>query len=76
MRDRSQREYVAPWGFAAVHQGLGELEEALDSLEMAYEEQSPQLIRSHGPEWDLLGEHPRFQDLFRRMGLPDPPAIR
>ena len=71
MRDRAKHEYVAPWAFANDHLGLDELEDALDHLEDAYEERSPGLIFLLHPAWDPLRDHPRFQDLRRRVGLPD-----
>ena len=72
LRDRSQREYVAPFALAAIHLGLGELDEALGHLEDACEERSPGLIYLQRPDWDPIRDHPRGQDLLRRLNLPDP----
>ena len=71
LSDRSAHEYVAPWLLAGVHVGLGELEEALDYLEDAYQERSPGCVFLLLPEVASLRDHPRFQDLYRRVGLPD-----
>ena len=68
---RTEHEYVAPFTFAYVHLGLGELEEALGHMEDAFEERSPTLLFLQRPEWDPLRDHRRFQDLRRRVGLPD-----
>ena len=72
--EQAKHEYVGPLVFAYTHLGLGELDAALDQLDQAYEERSPGLIYLQRPEWDSLRDHPRFQDLRRRVGLPDPPA--
>ena len=71
LRDRVEHEYVAPFLFAFVHAGLGEFEKALDYLEDAYAERSPELIFLQRPDWAPLRHLPRFQALRRRVGLPD-----
>ncbi len=53
---------------------VGEFDEAVDRLEDGYEERSPNLVFLQRPEWDPLRDHPRFQDLRRRVGLPDLPS--
>jgi hypothetical protein len=45
-------------------------------LDNAYEEPSPDLMMLHWPLFDSVLDHPRFQDLLGRVGLPDPPASR
>lgn len=63
---------VSPYDFALVHVGLGETQPALDRLEQGYAE------RVTGMRWikidpifDPLRHEPRFQELLRRVGLPD-----
>lgn len=63
---------VSAYDFAVVHAGLGEKAAALDWLERAYVE------RASGVRWlkveqifDGLRAEPAFQDLVRRVGLPD-----
>ena len=76
LRLRAEDEYVAPFLFAFIHLGIGGLEAALDHLEQTYEEQSPGVVLLQRPEWDPLRDHPRFQDLRRRVGLPQLSAPR
>jgi hypothetical protein len=51
---------------------LGELDEAFAWLEKAYEERDPELTYMKVPNrrFEPLRHDPRFQDLLRRMGLP------
>ena len=74
LRDRSQREYVSPYAFALIHVGLGELDACVDQLERVYAERSPALVFLQQPYWDPVRDHPRVQDLLRRLHLPEPVA--
>jgi len=67
----AKQKYVAPYVFAGIHIGLGENDRAIEYLEKSYEEHSHWLIYLHvDPGMDALRDHPRFQDLLRRVGLP------
>ena len=50
----------------------GDKEEALNWLEKAYHERSPDMywIKTN-PKFDFLRAEPRFQDLLRRMNFPE-----
>ena len=74
MRRERQRAAGTPFNLALIHHGLGETEEAMNQLEKTYEARSPQLIYLQWQQWDDIRSHPRFQDLHRRMRLPDPVA--
>lgn len=67
----STNEYVSPTEFAGLYALLGDREEALALLEKAYAEHDLQLqnlkIDTH---LDPLHSDPRFQELVRRVGLP------
>jgi TolB-like protein/DNA-binding winged helix-turn-helix (wHTH) protein/Flp pilus assembly protein TadD len=65
----SKTRYVSPHGFAIVHLGLGEKDEALGSLDKARDERAFEVLSLAGPVFDLLHDDPRFQDLLRRIGL-------
>jgi TolB-like protein len=64
--------YTPALAFAVVHLGLGERDQAIDWLEKAYEERYNRLAYlRREPVWDPLRPDPRFQDLVRRIGLPE-----
>jgi tetratricopeptide (TPR) repeat protein len=67
----AKQKYVAPYFLAGIHIGIGENDHALEYLERAHEEKSHWLIYLHmDPSMDTLRDHPHFQDLLRRVGLP------
>jgi serine/threonine protein kinase/Flp pilus assembly protein TadD len=67
----SRRNYVPAYNFAEVYIGLGDKEQALALLEKAYADRSMALtFITADQEFDSLHSDPRFQDLRRRVGLP------
>jgi hypothetical protein len=65
------KEYVSPAELAILYAGLGDQEGALSSLERAYEAHDLQMqFLKVDPHYDSLRGEPRFQDLMRRVGLP------
>jgi Tfp pilus assembly protein PilF len=69
---RSQRAYVPSLKIAQWYALAKENDLALDWLERAYEDRAPQLVAINvDPDWDGLRDDPRFQDLLRRMNLPE-----
>jgi eukaryotic-like serine/threonine-protein kinase len=64
-----------PWktfGAALVHTGLGEKDEAFHSLERAIELRAPLVtLLKVDPRFDSLRQDRRFQNLLRRMNLPE-----
>lgn len=59
---------ASPFHFAQVHLALGQVEEALDGLEAAFEARDNGLFYiAHGAQFDALREEPRFQTLVARM---------
>jgi serine/threonine-protein kinase len=63
--------YASPGQMAIIYAALDEREQALGSLEKAHVERDP-LLQWLGadPSYDDLRSDPRFQDLLRRMNLP------
>jgi serine/threonine-protein kinase len=62
------RETVYPFDVAVVHIGLGEYEEAIDQLEIAYQQRNSQLhYLAEGNAFDPLRDYPRFQALLDRL---------
>jgi serine/threonine protein kinase/tetratricopeptide (TPR) repeat protein len=71
LNESSEQRYVSPFGIAAIYAGLGEIDQAFQWLENAYQERSGWLIWLRAdPVSDPLRSDPRFQDLMRRMNLP------
>jgi DNA-binding winged helix-turn-helix (wHTH) protein/TolB-like protein/Tfp pilus assembly protein PilF len=67
----AQRQYVSPYSIAMIYNGLGDRAETLEWLERGYREREPRLVFLKAePKWKNLHDDPRFQDLLRRIGLP------
>jgi eukaryotic-like serine/threonine-protein kinase len=68
---KAAKEHVSPAELAALYAGLGDKEASLESLERAYREHDPQMqFLKTDPHYDALRSEARFQDLVRRVGLP------
>jgi uncharacterized protein (TIGR02996 family) len=68
----SLRTYVSPWWPAIVYPDLGEKDKAFFWLEKAYQGREHDLVFSKvWPMFDSLRSDPRYQDLMRRVGLPE-----
>jgi tetratricopeptide (TPR) repeat protein len=66
-----KKEYISPGELAVLYVALGKREQALASLERAYAAHDSQLqFLGVDPSFDPLRSDPRFQDLMRRVGLP------
>jgi len=63
--------YVLPTDIAVAYVLAGDSSRALDWLEQGFEERDPNMpYLSAFPYYDHLRDDPRFQDLLRRMNLP------
>ena len=63
--------YVPAYNFAMIYNGLGEKNEALKYLQKSAQEREVQIsFIKIDTRWDELRADPRFQDLLRRVGLP------
>ena len=69
---RSKSRFVPPYHIASVYNNLGDKERALDWLEKAYAIRDPKMTFLKAPNWKNVENDPRFQDIFRRVGLPGP----
>ena len=67
----SQREYVSPFDIAVVHAGLGDLASTFQCLEEAYQQRVFRIIELTLPMFDSLRPDLRWQNLVRRIGLPN-----
>ena len=69
--DAPPESYKDAFHFAIIHTRLRQQEEALASLEKAYDERNLSLTElTMEPAFDPLHSDPRFQALARRLGLP------
>jgi serine/threonine protein kinase/Flp pilus assembly protein TadD len=73
LKTLSEREYVPASATALVYAGLGNKAAALDWLDRAYDEHDFALVFINVAPWfKSLRAEPRFQQLLRRMQLPQP----
>jgi len=71
LKERWQRGAGGAFDIARTYAALGQKDEALTWLEKALEERAGATVRLKAdPEFDPLRPDPRFQDLLRRIGLP------
>ncbi|MGE5358699.1 MAG: TPR end-of-group domain-containing protein [Bacteroidales bacterium] len=71
LEQRAAVRYVPPSSAAVIYLGLGNVEQALASLEHAYRERDVHLLElGVEPKWDDIRHHPRFRELVRAIGLP------
>ncbi len=66
----SPQRYVSPFDLAVVYLGLGDLTSAFLWLEDAYSQRVFRIIELTLPMFDHLRSDWRWQDLVRRIGLP------
>jgi len=72
LQRQSKVTYVSPYMIAVIYSGLGENDKAFEFLEKAYQERSPDVAYFIKADlrMNTLRSDPRFQDLLRRVGLP------
>jgi tetratricopeptide (TPR) repeat protein len=72
LREIARQRPVSPYDFAVVHAGLGETTLALEQLEKGYAEGATGVRwLKVEPIFDPLRSEPRFQELMRKIGLPE-----
>ena len=68
---RAQQSHVAGVRIARLYAHAGDADRALFWLQKAYETRETPLVHiAVAWDWDQLRPDPRFQDLLRRMNLP------
>jgi tetratricopeptide (TPR) repeat protein len=70
LKTLSRREYVSPFDFAVIYAGLGDLDTSFQWFEEAYQQRVFRIIELTLPMFDDLRPDTRWQDLVRRIGLP------
>jgi serine/threonine protein kinase/tetratricopeptide (TPR) repeat protein len=72
-RDLSKHAYVDFDLVAEIYAGLGDKDETFRLLEKAYQQHSPTMsFLGIDPFWYGIRSDPRYADLLRRIGLPQP----
>ena len=72
LKTLADREYVPSSAIALIYVGLGDKAEALGWLERAYQEHDFSLVFLEVAPWfESVRGDPRFQQLLRRMQLPE-----
>jgi serine/threonine protein kinase/Tfp pilus assembly protein PilF len=67
----SKQSYFPAYLFGVIHVALGENEQGLAWLEVAYTHRDPYLVHlKKDAAFDPVRSDPRFQDLLRRVGFP------
>jgi tetratricopeptide (TPR) repeat protein len=70
--ERSETYAVLATNVAIFFAYAGEKERTLDWLEKAYEVRETGLVKLQvDPDWDIVRDDPRFQDMLRRMNFPE-----
>jgi tetratricopeptide (TPR) repeat protein len=70
LKQRSQQTYVQPLWIATVQVAIGQKDQALDSLQAAFDDRSAGLVfLKVDPVFDVLHGDARFAGLLKRMGL-------
>jgi hypothetical protein len=72
LKDRSAREYIAPYFLGEIYLALDRVAEACEWLERGVDEHNPLLMGiASAQHYDPLRAEPRFRALLRRMNLPE-----
>jgi serine/threonine-protein kinase len=71
LRELAEKRYVSPFEIASLHFALGDSDQAFDWLTRAFQDRCFELIcLKVDPRMTSLWGNPRFQNLFRQLGLP------
>jgi len=71
LNSKSDQLYIEPYYVSQVYASLDDREKCFELLEAAYERRSINTCWLLDPLWDGLRSDPRFQDLMKRVGLPE-----
>jgi adenylate cyclase len=70
MKAQSANRYVDPMAFVGVCWALGDNDRAFQWMDKAYDERSFFLVNLKLPMFDALRSDPRFQAIYKKVGLP------
>ena len=72
LQEESAHRYVNRYELALIYVGLGKNDQAFESLDRAFREQSDQMIYLKAdPRLDSIRSDSRFTDLVRLVGIPN-----
>jgi serine/threonine-protein kinase len=72
LKQRRRSQYVGPHSLARVYTSLGEIDQAFEWLDKAYEEKDAQMhFFLADPVSAPLRDDPRYEELLRKINLPD-----
>lgn len=72
LRELAKKRYVTAYGVALVYAGLSDKDQAFVWLQRGIEERTHWLVWTKlDPRWTGLRGDPRFEELLRRVGLPN-----
>jgi Flp pilus assembly protein TadD len=64
-------QYVSSFGFAMIHDALGEKKPALAALQRAYEDRAVEFAQmAHYPPFKAIASEPQFQTVMLQVGFP------
>ncbi len=70
LQSLSEKMYVSPWGFAVIHLGLGQIDQAYECLEKAYKERDHSIIVFKIVTYfEDFRSMPRFKALLQKVGF-------
>ena len=70
-KDLSTHQYVDPVAFWTIYFGLGENDVAFKWFEKGYADRSGYMIGLKMPTYDGVRSDPRFQAIYKKVGLPE-----
>ena len=72
LKELSGKSYISPYYTAMIHAGLGEKDQAMESLEKLYQEREEFLSTLKvDPPFDSLRAEPRFNELLKKINLAE-----
>ncbi|MGB9333512.1 MAG: winged helix-turn-helix domain-containing protein [Candidatus Acidiferrales bacterium] len=71
LKRKAKNGYVSPWQFAQVYAVLGRRDDAIHSLQQAFDQRDPMLVFSKlDASLDSLHSDPRYLKIVQAIGLP------
>jgi len=76
LETRRTQQYVSSFGIALIHDALGDKEAALAALEQACDDRATEFAQMPWyPPFRTIADDPRYLDVMRRVGRPNPVTL-